>query len=201
MAKPRIGIVIGTTRPGRFADKPAEWIEKIARARGDLDVEVLDLRDYPMPLFNEAISPGWGPSQDPIAQNWQRKIATFDGFIFLAAEYNRGPTAVLKNALDYAYKEWNQKTAAFLGYGGVGGARAIEQLRLHAVELQMAPIRNAVHILLPDYLAVIQQGKSLDELPHLYKSAEEMLNQLVWWTQALKVAREADAKTADVQAA
>jgi NAD(P)H-dependent FMN reductase len=201
MAKPKIGIVVGSTRPNRFADKPTEWIEKIARARGDIEVEVLDLRDYPMPFFNEPMSPAWGPSQDETAQKWQKKIAELDGFIIIAAEYNRGPTAVLKNALDYAYNEWNKKAVTFVGYGGVGGARAVEQLRLHAVELQMAPTRAAVHILLPDFLAVLQQGKKLDEFAHLNQGAEQALDQLVWWTKALKTARDADALTGEIKAA
>jgi NAD(P)H-dependent FMN reductase len=201
MAKPKIGIVVGSTRPNRFADKPTEWIEKIVRARGDVEVEVIDLRDYPMPFFNEAMSPAWGPSQDEVAQKWQKKVAEIDGFIFVAAEYNRGPTAVLKNAIDYAYNEWNKKAITFVGYGGVGGARAVEQLRLHAVEVQMAPTRAAVHILLPDYLAVVQQGKKLEELAHLNQSAEQTLDQLVWWTKALKAARDSDAAVADARAA
>ena len=201
MAKPKIGIVVGSTRPNRFADKPTEWIEKIVRARGDVEVEVIDLRDYPMPFFNEAMSPAWGPSQDEVAQKWQKKVAEIDGFIFIAAEYNRGPTAVLKNAIDYAYNEWNKKAITFVGYGGVGGARAVEQLRLHAVEVQMAPTRAAVHILLPDYLAVVQQGKKLEELAHLNQSAEQTLDQLVWWTKALKAARDSDAMVADARAA
>jgi NAD(P)H-dependent FMN reductase len=201
MAKPKIGIVVGSTRPNRFADKPTEWIEKIARARGDIEVEVLDLRDYPMPFFNEAMSPAWGPSQNEVAQKWQKKVAELDGFIFIAAEYNRGPTAVLKNAIDYAYNEWNKKAITFVGYGGVGGARAVEQLRLHAVEVQMAPTRTAVHIVLPDFLAVLQQGKKLEELAHLNQSAEQTLDQLVWWTKALKAARDSDALTGEIKAA
>jgi NAD(P)H-dependent FMN reductase len=96
----------------------------------------------------------------------------------------------LKNALDYAYAEWSNKPVAFVGYGGVGGARAVEQLRLHAIELQMAPIRSAVHILFPDYLAVIKDGKPLSELEHLNQVARQMLDQLAWWTAALKAARE-----------
>ena len=201
MAKPKIGIVVGSTRPNRFADKPTEWIEKIARARGDIEVEVLDLRDYPMPFFNEPASPAWAPSQNEVAQKWQKKVAELDGFIFITAEYNRGPTAVLKNAIDYAYNEWNKKAVTFVGYGGAGATRAVEQLRLHAIELQMAPTRAGVHILLPDYLAVVQQGKKLEELAHLNQSAEQTLDQLVWWTNALKAARESDAAVADAKAA
>jgi NAD(P)H-dependent FMN reductase len=201
MAKPKIGIVVGSTRPNRFADKPTEWIEKIARARGDIEVEVLDLRDYPMPFFNEAMSPAWGPSQDETARKWQKKVAELDGFIVIAAEYNRGPTAVLKNAIDYAYGEWNKKAVTFVGYGGAGATRAVEQLRLNAIEVQMAPTRAAVHILWPDYIAVAQQGKKLEELEHLNQSAHQVLDQLVWWTRALKVARDSDAAVADVRAA
>jgi NAD(P)H-dependent FMN reductase len=157
---------------------------------------VVDLRDYPMPFFEEATSPAWAPSQNEVAQRWQKKIDELDGYIFITAEYNRGPTAVLKNAIDYAYNEWNNKPAAFVGYGGVGAARAIEQLRLHAVEMQMAPTRAGVHILMADFMAVLQQGKKLEEFDHLNQSATAMLNQLAWWAKALKTARDNDARTA-----
>ena len=190
MGKPKLAIVIGSIRPNRFADHPAQWIEEIARGRGDFDVEVLDLKDYPLPVFAEELSPAWGPSKDAVAQRWQRRIAEFDAFIFVAAEYNRGPTASLKNALDYAYKEWNNKPVSFVGYGGVGGARAIEQLRLNAIELQMAPIRTGAHILLRQYLAVAREGKKLGEFEFINQSARDMLDQLLWWTKALKAARE-----------
>jgi NAD(P)H-dependent FMN reductase len=196
MSKPKIGIIVGSTRANRFADKPTEWIANIAKAHTDLDFEVVDLRDYPMPFFEEATSPAWAPSQNEVAQRWQKKIDELDGYIFITAEYNRGPTAVLKNAIDYAYNEWNNKPAAFVGYGGVGAARAIEQLRLHAVEMQMAPTRAGVHILMADFMAVLQQGKKLEEFDHLNQSATAMLNQLAWWAKALKTARDNDARTA-----
>jgi NAD(P)H-dependent FMN reductase len=196
MSKPKIGIIVGSTRANRFADKPTEWIANIAKARTDLEFEVVDLRDYPMPFFEEATSPAWAPSQNEVAQRWQKKVEELDGYIFITAEYNRGPTAVLKNAIDYAYNEWNNKPAAFVGYGGVGAARAIEQLRLHAVEMQMAPTRAGVHILMPDFVAVLQQGKRLEEFEHLNQSASAMLDQLSWWAKALKTARDADARTA-----
>lgn len=192
MSKPRIGIIVGSTRPNRFADKPTKWIADIAAKRSDLDFEVVDLRDYPLPFFDEPVSPAWGPSQNAVAQRWQQKVASLDGYIFITAEYNRGPTGVLKNALDYAYKEWNNKPAAFVAYSGTGGARAVEQLRLNAIELQMAPIRHAVHILMPDFLAVLQQGRDLSEFDHLNQSAAQLLDQLAWWTKALKVARAGD---------
>jgi NAD(P)H-dependent FMN reductase len=143
MSKLKLAIVIGSIRPNRFGGHAAQWIEEIARRRGDFEVELIDLKDYPMPLFAEEASPLYAPSKDEAARRWQKKVGEFDAFIFTAAEYNRGPTAVLKNALDYARTEWNNKPVAFVGYGGVGGARAVEQLRLHAIELQMTPIRNA----------------------------------------------------------
>jgi len=192
MSKPKIGVIIGSTREGRFGDKPAEWIAKIAKARGDLDIEIVDLRDFPLPFFDEPASPAWVPSKSEVAQRWQKKVASLDGFIVIAAEYNHGPTAVLKNAIDYAYNEWNKKPVAFVGYGGVGGARAIEQLRLHAVELQMAPTRAGVHILWTDYVAVAQQGKKLEELEHLNQAAGVALDQLSWWAHALNAARADD---------
>ena len=196
MSKPKIGVVLGSTRDNRFADKPADWIATIAKARGDLDIEIVDLRDYPMPFFQEQASPAWSPSENEAARRWQKKVAEFDGFIFTAAEYNHGPTGVLKNALDYAYREWNRKPAAFVGYGGVGGARAIEQLRLHGVELQMALTKNAVHIVWNDYVQVVQQGRKLEEFEHLNKSAEATIEELAWWAKVLKAAREQDAQLA-----
>ena len=189
-SKPKLAVVVGSIRPNRFADHPAQWIEQLARQRGDFDVEVIDLKDYPMPLFAEEASPLYAPSKSEVARRWQQKVAGFDAYVFTAAEYNRGPTPVLKNALDYAYKEWSNKPVAFVGYGGVGGARAVEQLRLNAIELQMAPIRTAVHILFPDYLAVVKDGKKLGDLPHLNQAGKDMLDQLAWWTGALKAARE-----------
>ena len=200
MSKPKIGIVIGSTREGRFADKPANWIYEIAKARGDIEVELIDLRDFPLPFFDEPASPAWVPSQNEIAQKWQRKVAAFDGFVFTAAEYNRGPTAVLKNAIDYAYREWNKKAVGFIGYGGVGGARAVEQLRLIAIETQMAPVRAGVHIAWADMLPVMQGQKKLEEYEHLKQAAGDMLDQVVWWTKALVAARRSEAAEAAIAA-
>lgn len=191
MSKPRIGIVLSTTREGRFADKPAAWIQALASARGDLDVEIVDLRDYPMAFFDEPASPLYMPPKDEAAARWGRKVAELDGFIFITAEYNRAPSGVLKNALDYAYTEFNRKPAAFVGYGGVGAARAIEQLRLICIELQMAPTRAGVHIAGGDFMAVWRGGKDFADLPHLEPTAVAMLDELSWWAHALKAARQA----------
>lgn len=190
-SKPKIGIVISSTREGRFGDKPAKWVAELAANRGDLDVELIDLRDFPMPFFEEAASPAYAAPANAVARAWAAKVDSLDGFIFVTAEYNRAPTGVLKNALDYAYREFNRKPAAYVGYGGVGAARAVEQLRLINVELQMAPTRTGVHIGGADFMGLWQGGRSFEEMPHLAESATAMLDELAWWAQALKTAREA----------
>ena len=189
----KIGLIVSSVRANRFADHPTQWIREIAEKREGFEVEVLDLKDYPMPIFAEALSPAWGPIEDPAALAWQKKLAEKDGFIVVTPEYNRAPTSALKNALDYAYNEWAQKPVAFVGYGSVGAARAIEQLRQISIELQMAPIRHAVHILAPVYLAVAQEGKKLEEFDYLNQAADTMLDQLKWWVDALNAARTKDA--------
>jgi NAD(P)H-dependent FMN reductase len=189
MSKPRIGIVLSTTRQGRFGDRPAAWIRDLAVTRTDMEFEIVDLRDYPLPFFDEPASPMWAPPKNEVAQRWARKVAELDGFIFVTAEYNHGVPAVLKNALDYAYKEFNRKPAAFVGYGGVGGARAVEQLRMIGVELQMAPLRAGVHIGGTDFVGMLLHGKTFADAPHLEPSAGAMLDDLAWWAKALKAAR------------
>jgi NAD(P)H-dependent FMN reductase len=192
MKKLKIAIIISTTRAARFGHKPAQWVKDIAVDRKDIETEIVDLRDFPMPFFDEVASNAWAPSTNEVAQRWQKKIAGFDGYIFVTAEYNHGIPAVLKNALDYAYPEWNKKAAAFVGYGAVGGARAVEQLRLVAAELQLATIRAGVYIQGADFMAVWQQGKELKEITYLEKGVKDMLDQLVWWTKALSTARQQD---------
>ena len=150
-----------------------------------------DLRDHPLPFFDEQMSPAWAPVKNEAAQRWAATLAGLDGLIVVTAEYNHGPTAVLKNAFDYAYKEFIRKPIGFVGYGGVGAARAVEQLRLVAVEMQMAPVRSAVHIGLVEFLGIWQQGKSFDDFPHLAQAANVMLDDLAWWAKALKTARDA----------
>ena len=193
MAKPRIGIIMSTTRATRYGDKPAKWIYDMAAKRTDMTVEMIDLRDYPMPFFDEPASNAWVPSQNAVAIQWQHRIAEFDGYVFVTAEYNRGLPAVLKNSLDYAYPEWNRKPAACIGYGSVGAARSIEQLRLNIIELQMAPTRTGVHIQGADFFDALQNGKDLSTVPYIEQNAVTMLNELHWWATALMNAR------ADVQ--
>src|SRR5258708_19174671 len=150
-SRPKLAIVIGSIRPNRFAEHEARWIEAIAKRRSDFDVALIDLKDYPMPLFAEEASPLYAPPKNDIARRWQQKIAEFDAYICTAAEYNHGPTAVLKNALDYAHAEWNRKPVSFVGYGGGGAARAAGQLPLPAIALQMAPKRPGVNNLYSAY--------------------------------------------------
>ncbi|WBU54294.1 NADPH-dependent FMN reductase [Paracoccus sp. SCSIO 75233] len=196
MSKPKIGIIISSTRDTRFADKPAQWLLENARQRDDLEFELLDLRDFDLPFFNEPASNNWMPSQDPNAVKWQETLAGFDGFIFLVAEYNHSITGPLKNALDQAYKEWIRKPAAAMGYGGVGAARAVEHLRNIAVELQMVPLRNAVHLGGGEFMKVSplgQNGEMAEVHDVLKPSLDAMLDELAWWTDATRTAR---AKTA-----
>jgi NAD(P)H-dependent FMN reductase len=188
--QPRIGIVIGSTREGRFGEKPARWIYEIAKQRTDLAFELVDLRDHPLPIFNEPKSPMAGPVNNEAARLWAGKLATLDGLIIVTPEYNHGPSAVLKNALDYAYKEFNRKPIGFVGYGGAGAARAVEQLRLIAIALQMAPVGRAVHVGMVESLGIMQQGKTFEDFPHLAQAANGMLDDMSWWAKTLKPARE-----------
>lgn len=194
----RIALIVGSTRPNRFADVPARWIEQGANERSDITLETLDLRDWPCPLFDEPASPvaTGGVWSNPATDSWRHKIDEFDGFIATAAEYNHGPTAVLKNALDSALNEWKEKPISFVGYGGVGGARAIEQLRLNSIELEMTPIKKAVHIGLEPFLGVLFQGKTLDDYPYLVPARTAMFEQLVWYARALATARHLAAERA-----
>jgi NAD(P)H-dependent FMN reductase len=195
-AAPRIAVVIGSTRDSRFGEKPARWVHEIAAARDDMEVELVDLRDFDLPFFNEVASNAWVPTQSPEGVRWQRKVAEFDGFVFVTPEYNRSVPASLKNALDFAYPEWNRKAAAVVGYGPLGAARAAEHLRTIAVELQLAPTRTGVHLQGADFMAAHQNKKSLDAMEYLKSNAERMLDELAWWAGALKSAREATAAAA-----
>jgi len=195
ITKPRIGVIIGSARDMRLADKPANWLLELAGAREDMTFEKLDLRDFDLPFFNEMASNMWMPSQNPNAVRWQQVLAGFDGFIVVTPEYNHSITAVLKNALDQAYKEWMHKPMGFVGYGGVGAARAIEHLRGIAVELQMVPLRNAVHIGGSEFMKISPMGENADIEAISYAveaPAKAMLDDLAWWVGATRPARLAD---------
>ena len=192
--KPRIALIVGSTRPTRFSDKPAQWMLKQAQARDDLEVELVDLRDHPLPFFDEMASNMWMPSKSPEALRWQETVNRFDGYIFVVAEYNRSITGVLKNALDQAYKEWNRKPFTAIGYGGTGAARAIEHLRLIGIELQMVSTHAAVHIGGSDFMSVFPMGgnKPIEDIEAgLLPAAKTALDELVWWAKATMAAKAA----------
>ena len=186
-----IKIILGSTRQGRFADKPATWILSELHKNSGVQAEILDLRDYPMPFFEEAVSPGAKKEEytNEAVEAWRLKIAEADGFIMIAPEYNHGYTAVLKNALDYVYPEWNKKTVGFISYGSALGARSVEQLRQVVIELQMAPIRNSIHM---PYDVIVGAGKGMPDAELFAPYADRatgFIGQLLWWTSALKTAR------------
>jgi NAD(P)H-dependent FMN reductase len=193
--KPKIALIIGSTRQSRFADIPAQWMLKQAQARDDMTVELVDLRDFHLPEFNEIASNLWMPSSDAHAVAWQNKLAEFDGYIFVVAEYNRSVTGALKNALDQAYKEWVRKPFTAMAYGSIGGARALEHLRTIGVELQMVPTRNAVHLGMGDFFKVHPgmggSGNMADVEANLLPAAKASLDDLVWWAKATMAARAA----------
>jgi NAD(P)H-dependent FMN reductase len=186
-----VGMIVGSTRPNRFADTPAQWLVEGASARPDLRLTVLDLRDFRLPFFNEPASPAFtgGVYTQPEAEAWRKRIGELDAFVAVVAEYNHGPTAVLKNAFDSAFTEWQRKPIAFVGYGGVGAARAIETLRGVVVELQMAPIKHEVNITLEPFLGILRDGRALNDYGYLVQSRDAMFDHLVWWGEALKAAR------------
>ena len=189
MAIPKIAIIVSSTRPTRFADIPTAWIKAQAEARGDMDVEVLDLRDYPMPFFDEVASNAWAPTQNAVAVKWQQKLAQFDGYIFVVAEYNRSITGALKNALDQAYVEWARKPAGVVAYGSVGGTRAAEHLRNIAVELQMVPVRHGAGDFFKVHPGFGGSGNLADIAGSIEPSAKALLDDMVWWANATKAAR------------
>jgi NAD(P)H-dependent FMN reductase len=193
MSPLKIAVIIGSTRPNRFGDKPAHWIAEQAKKLENVDVELLDLRDFPMPFYDEPMGASSLNKQytDDVVQKWSSVIDEKDAFIIVAPEYNHGTSAVLKNALDHLYPEWSKKPVAFVSYGGVGGARAVEHLRLVAIELEMVPLRNAIHIpgtVLFPILSGDRQWTAETEAA-LKKQADGLLSHLQWWGNVLKEAR------------
>jgi NAD(P)H-dependent FMN reductase len=187
-----ISVIVGSTRQGRFSEKPAQWIFQQLKNRGGMDAQLLDLRDFPMPFFDQPLPPampGRPPYDNEVVKKWTAEIARSDGFIIVTPEYNYGPSAVLKNALDWVYPEWNHKAVAFVSYGSAMGARGIQQLRLTAIELQLAPVRSSVHIPVATLWAHFQGGDVDTGLAELEASAKTMIDDLLWWTEALKAAR------------
>ncbi len=189
----KIALILGSTRDARFAPIPAEWLLAQAASRSDVQLELVDLKDFDLPLFNERASNAWMPSADPRAVAWQQRIGEFDGYIVVTAEYNHSITGALKNAFDQAYVEWAHKPIGFLAYGGVGGARAVEHARNIAVELQMVPVRTGVHIGGSDYIATVHQRQPMSSISdHIAPAAQTMLDEIVWWGNATRHQRALD---------
>ncbi|MEV5787849.1 NADPH-dependent FMN reductase [Streptomyces sp. NPDC048448] len=178
----KIGIILGSTRPGRNGEAVARWVHDIASKRTDAEFELVDLVDYKLPHLDEALPPSLGQYSQPHTQAWASKIASFDGFIMVTPEYNHSTSGALKNAIDYLYAEWNNKAVGFVGYGGLGGARAVEHLRLIAGELQMADVRSQVSLsLFHDFenFSVFKPGDFQLEALHT------TLDQVLAWSKAL----------------
>ena len=187
--KLNIALIIGSTRQARLGSKVAQWLHGVASQRPDMNVELVDLKDFDLPLFDEKASNLWMPSEDARATAWQDKIGEFDGYLVTVAEYNHSMTGALKNAFDQAYVEWGRKPIGFAGYGGVGGARAVEHARNVAVELQMVPVRTAVHIAGGDFYALYQGAKTLPEIEtNLLPAAAAALHALARSGQAARAA-------------
>ena len=182
----RVGIIIGSTRPGRNAEAVARWVYEIARKRSDAQYELVDLKDYHLPLLDEPIPPSVHRYSRDHTKAWAEKVASLDAFVFVTPEYNHGIPAALKNAIDFVYAEWNNKAAGFVSYGSAGGVRAVEQLRQVLAEVQVATVRaQAWFSLTTDFENFSVFKPTSGKEP----SVATMLDQVVAWGRALKVLR------------
>jgi NAD(P)H-dependent FMN reductase len=184
----RVAIVIGSTRPGRVGESVARWVHDLARRRGDAEFELVDVAAFGLPLLDEPVPPSMGRYSRPHTRRWAETIDSFDAFVLVTPEYNHGTSAALKNALDFLYAEWNDKVAGFVGYGSVGGTRAVESLRLVLAELQIATVRTQVA------LSLYTDFEDMTEFePHARheKTLSTMLDEVLAWAGALKGVREA----------
>lgn len=182
----RIGILIGSTRPGRKADAVARWVHGIAAKRSDAEFELVDIQDFKLPLLDEPVPPSLGKYSQPHTRAWAAKIASFDGYIFVTPEYNHGIPGALKNAIDYLFREWHHKAAGFVSYGSASGVRAVEQLRLVMGEIMVADVRAQVMLSLrTDF----ENYTAFRPDPAHEKTLGAMIDQVVAWTGALKPLR------------
>ncbi|WP_433288022.1 NADPH-dependent FMN reductase [Pseudonocardia sp. CA-142604] len=184
----KIAIILGSTRPGRNGEAVAKWVLDIAKQRSDADYELVDLLDYNLPHLDEAVPPSMGQYSQPHTKKWAEKIGSFDGFVFVTPEYNHSTSGALKNAIDFLSAEWNNKAAGFVSYGAVGGARAVEHLRLVMGELQVADVRNQVA------LSLYTDFTNFSEFTpgaHQADTVSAMLDQVVAWSTALAPLRSA----------
>jgi NAD(P)H-dependent FMN reductase len=187
-----VKVIVGSTREGRFSEQILPWLNEVLAKRSDLNVEVLDLREYQLPYFNLPVSPKTitdGNYGDDLINTWSKKINEADAFLIISPEYNHGYPAVLKSALDAVSNEWVKKAVGFISYGSVGGGRVVEQLRQVAVELQLASVRDAVHIQAPWFLLEADGSLKPGALDGYTDTLNTELDQLTWWGEALKAAR------------
>ena len=186
----KIGIILGSTRPGRMGEQVAHWVTKIAEQRTDAEFELVDLLDYPLPHLDEAMPASMGQYSRPHTLEWAAKIASFDGFVMVTPEYNHSTSGALKNAIDFLYAEWNNKAVGFVSYGAVGGTRAVEHLRLIAAELQLADVRAQVALsLYTDF----RDFREFAPGEHQVAALNATLDQVVAWSNALTPLRTASA--------
>lgn len=188
MSSLRIGIIIGSTRPGRVGDQVARWVLDRASERDGAQYELVDLADFALPHLDEAVPPSMGQYSQAHTTAWSQAVDSFDGFVIVTPEYNHSTSGALKNALDFVYREWNNKAVGFVSYGAAAsGARAVEHLRLIVGELQMADVRQQVGL----SLATDFEGyQTMKPVPHHEPALSTMLDQLESWTGALRSVRE-----------
>ena len=183
----RVAIILGSTRPNRNGEAVARWAFDIASKRQDAQFELIDLKEINLPLLDEPVPPAMGQYSQPHTKAWSAKIDSFDAFVFVTPEYNHSTSGALKNAIDYLYKEWNNKAAGFVSYGSAGGARAVEQLRLIMAEMQIADVRAQVMLsLFTDF----ENFSTFKPDPRHEKSVNAMLDQVIAWGGAMKTLRE-----------
>ena len=182
----KVGIILGSTRPGRNGEAVSHWMYEIAKKRSDSNFELVDIRDFNLPLLDEPIPPSMGQYTKDHTKIWSAKIDSFDAYVFVTAEYNHGIPGALKNAIDFLFKEWNNKVAGFVSYGGAGGVRAVEQLRLVMAELKVATVRTQVQLSLHTDFENFTKFKPA---PFQEKAANTMLDEVIAWGGALKVLR------------
>ena len=181
-----IGIILGSTRPNRSGEQVAMWVYDLASRRSDAEFELIDLRDYPLPHLDEPLPPSLGQYEGEHTKEWADKIASFDGFVIITPEYNHSTSGVLKNAIDYLYAEWNNKAVGFVSWGSAGGARAVEQLRLAAGELQMADVRQQVALSL---FTEFENFSTFKPSEFNVQALNTLLDQVTAWSAALEPLR------------
>ena len=182
-----VGIIIGSTRPNRVGESVATWGLKLAQERKDANFELVDLKEFQLPLLDEPVPPSRGQYSKEHTKKWAAKVASFDAYIFVTPEYNHGTSGALKNALDFVYAEWNNKAAGFVGYGSAGGVRAVESLRLVMAELQIADVRAQVALSLFTDFEDFTEFKPAE---HHDKSVTALFDQVIAWGGAMKTLRE-----------